>query len=806
MYNGGSSPTLVKCIFRGNSAKFGGGGIGNYEGVQTLTNCIFSGNSAEYGGAINNTNMCIQTLTNCTFTANSAQHGNTLSCDSYYQPDPGNIQITNSILWDGPNQIWNNDNSEIAITYSDVRGDWPGENNIDADPMFVDADGADNVPGTEDDNLRLLLASPCIEAGDNSAIPPSLITDLDGNPRIINGTVDMGAYEGPHQGFLLSTSSVTIPEGATAEFSIALAMDPAGTVEVAVARESGDTDITVISPSLLIFDSSNYLEPQLVTVAAAQDADYLHGKALIFISAAGFPTAGVTATELDDEAPKILYVEGNASGAGDGTSWADAFAHLQDALHVAAVVPEVKEVRVAQGIYKPDQGNLITPGDRTESFKLLNGVAVKGGYAGLGEPDPDARNINLYETILSGDLKGNEPNVFNPDQPFLKRRDNSYHVVTSTYTTATAVLDGFTITRGNADGSYWDEHNLGAGMFNRYGGPTLLNCTFTYNIAYYDNYSDNCGLGGGMCNHYSSPTLVNCTFSENYCDERGGGVYNLGCSPTLTNCIFSGNWAWIGGGIQNDESSPTLNNCTFSENSVVISGGGIGSHSYSSPKITSCTFSNNSAYEGGGMFNYKGSSPTVIYCIFNNNSAYEGGGMFNEYESITNVTNTTFSNNSADWDGGGMYNEWKSITTATNSIFNNNSAVSGSGAGIYNHMSSTVLTNCTFVSNSARSYGAGICNEGSHTALSNCILWDDTDKWDYEIYLKLYTPPAGDLSSTLNVNCSDVKGGAAAVYVSTDCTMDWGKGNINADPCFVDAANNDYHLKSQAGRWDAKRN
>jgi hypothetical protein len=150
-----------------------------------------------------------------------------------------------------------------------------------------------------------------------------------------------------------------------------------------------------------------------------------------------------------------------------------------------------------------------------------------------------------------------------------------------------------------------------------------------------------------------------------------------------------------------------------------------------------------------------------------------------------------------------MYNDWKSITTVTNSIFCNNSAVSGSGAGIYNHyLSSSILSNCTFVSNSAGSFGVGICNTGSHATLSNCILWDDADKWDHEIYLKLYNPPAGDHSSTLNVDYSDVQGGASAVYVSTNCTMDWGKGNINADPCFVDAANVDYHLNSQAGRWE----
>ena len=63
---------------------------------------------------------------------------------------------------------------------------------------------------------------------------------------------------------------------------------------------------------------------------------------------------------------------------------------------------------MAQGIYKPDQGVGITPGDRCATFQLINGVAIKGGYAGFGEPDPNERDVDIYETTLSGDLNGND--------------------------------------------------------------------------------------------------------------------------------------------------------------------------------------------------------------------------------------------------------------------------------------------------------------------------------------------------------------------------------------------------------------
>ena len=152
--------------------------------------------------------------------------------------------------------------------------------------------------------------------------------------------------------------------------------------------------------------------------------------------------------------PKIIYVDADPTGANNGTTWLDAFNHLRDALSAAG---SGDEILVAQGIYKPDEDTAHPngSGSRNATFQLRNGVAIKGGYAGFGEPDPDARDIELYETILSGDLAGNDIQV-DPcdleDEP--TRAENSYHVVTGSYTDKTAVLNGFTITAGNANGSF----------------------------------------------------------------------------------------------------------------------------------------------------------------------------------------------------------------------------------------------------------------------------------------------------------------------------------------------------------------
>lgn len=105
--------------------------------------------------------------------------------------------LTNCILWgDTPDEISEDEESALVITYSDVQGGWTGEGNIDEAPLFMDADG------------RLSAGSSCIDAGDNSALPADtadldsdgdttepIPLDLDGNPRVLGDVVDMGAYE-----------------------------------------------------------------------------------------------------------------------------------------------------------------------------------------------------------------------------------------------------------------------------------------------------------------------------------------------------------------------------------------------------------------------------------------------------------------------------------------------------------------------------------------------------------------------------------------------------------------------------------
>ncbi len=333
----------------------------------------------------------------------------------------------------------------------------------------------------------------------------------------------------------------------------------------------------------------------------------------------------------DNQPPRILYVDANAPGANNGTSWENAYFYLQDALMFAV---GGDEIRVAQGVYKPDDFVLSDRPSRgrEETFQLVNGLALKGGYAGVATPDPNARDTVLYETVLSGDLDGNDAPVIDPEELRNEstRAENSFHVVTAdgTEIVPSTVLDGFTITGGNANGA-WEEGNgdgggilcyqsspsimncvihgnsagylgHGGGMINLSGSPTLTNCTFRGNLA--DRY------GGGMLNYLGSATLVECRFIGNTTRSAGGGVLNWSSEVSLTKCVLSGNSASkdSGGGMLSDDSSVTLRNCVFSGNWSRRNGGGLYIYDKTA-RLSNCTFSGNSAGgRGGGIYNYSG--------------------------------------------------------------------------------------------------------------------------------------------------------------------------------------------------------
>ena len=477
-------------------------------------------------------------------------------------------------------------------------------------------------------------------------------------------------------------------------------------------------------------------------------------------------------------ADEVIYVDADADGFNVGISWEHAINSLQDALLLAYFSEKPVEIRVAQGIYTPDRGIGIMPGDREASFQLINGVTIKGGYAANlsgRRGEPVVRDINQYKSILSGDLNADDgPGLTNIEE-------NSYHVVTSSENDATAVLDGFTITGSGIAGGRAVPYNHSGGMYNDSSSPTLIDCTFNANLA--------AEIGGGMYNNSSNPVLLNCIFSENDAPEGGSGMYNENSSPTLANCRFFGNRVGgVGAGMYNFNSNPVLLNCIFIGNTAGRSGGGM-YNDHSSPTLTNCTFTENSGEGdgGGGMYNEE-SSPMLADCAFSGNSTTgSGGGMYND-SSNPALLNCKFTGNSAEDNGGGIDNNM-SFPTLTNCTFTGNSAFYGGAIHCFD--SAALIINNTILNNLATgrravSRGGGIYCSGSSPTVVNTILWNNSPDEIYE----QRGGREGWISSSITITYSDVKGSFP------------GEGNIDLDPLFADPENGDYHLKSQAGRWD----
>ncbi len=383
----------------------------------------------------------------------------------------------------------------------------------------------------------------------------------------------------------------------------------------------------------------------------------------------------------------VIHVDGNSPGpARDGLTWCTAYTQLQDGLAASAAGDEI---RVAAGTYKPDRGT----GDRLATFRLESGVVVRGGYAGCGASDPDARDAASHPSILSGDLNGND----GPD--FVNYAENSYHVVTYADGNATGViLDGFTISSGNADGTgpTGTITNQGGGIHIRDdnykcipGGPTVRNCTIEKNRAAHH---------GAVNDHAAASVFENCTFRDNYAGEEGAGLLIHHGRTQVRNCTFErnvtdadGGGVWVGKDYDQD--------CSWSP----------------APRFIACRFVQNSARRGGGFFGQEYSSPALFDCVFDDNLAtFSGGGLHLDAGDIV-IHGTRFLNNIAEGDatgapppgGGGIWLRTLGAHEAviTDSEFRGNTAKVGGGI-----MASTVRVRATrvvFAQNTAEIGGGG---------------------------------------------------------------------------------------------------
>lgn len=322
-------------------------------------------------------------------------------------------------------------------------------------------------------------------------------------------------------------------------------------------------------------------------------------------------TAQITELYIEDKPLVVLYVNAAATGLNNGTSWTDAYTSLETAITNSS---SLNELWVAAGTYKP------TGTTRTSTFLMKNGSEMYGGFNGT-ETERIQRNPKLNVTILSGDVNGNDNTTITALET--TRQDNLYHVISVRGSVKDIIVDGFTITGGNANGPTLTTGTASAQYFHTRGGAIYIN-TFTA--------SDNAGI-----------TVKNCIMEKNSGSDTGvfsvyysGGVNSQYFSAKFESCIVRNNFSgtnaqfliagangydWIG--------TCTISNSLFHNNYsngpsciyISASFNNSGNASGISANIINSTFSNNTGLNGNVIRTDNGSNSFFKNCIIYNNGS-----------------------------------------------------------------------------------------------------------------------------------------------------------------------------------------
>jgi predicted outer membrane repeat protein len=564
-----------------------GGGLcncGNSDGLSgspTVRYVIFSNNTASYAGAgLFNWYSSSPTLTNVTFSGNAAKdYGGAM--DNYRSANPTLLNVT---------FVGNTANNGGGLS----------------------------ARGSSSPTLTNVTFS-----GNSAWLGGAIHSDQNSAPTLINATIvrnTAGAYGG---GISNRNTSAPDPTGSaivlnsivwgnTAPTNPQIDNDPSADAVVNYSDiQGGYTGIGNTSGDPLLGTLGNYggstqTVPILVGSAAIDTADdsYCPATDQRGVTRPYGAHCDMGAFEWDGSALTKRYAKPGGMTSGSCDSWSNA-CELRYALSIAT---SGDEIWARMGTYTPSSGTL-----RTDTFRLKSGVALYGGFVGT-ETTRDQRNWVTNVTTLSGDIGA-------PGSS-----DNSYHVVTGTDTDSTAILDGFTVSGGNANGDYLANHDIGGGMMN--------------------------GADMGGVPHSGSPTVRNIIFSGNSASYAGAGMFNWnGSNPTLTNVTFNGNTATsYGGGMDNyRNSNPTLTNVTFVYNTAGY-GGGLSARGTSSPTLTNVTFSRNTGWNGGALHYEENSNPVLTnVTIVGNTAGNYGGGISNRDPTTAPPTGDATVRNSIIW-------------------------------------------------------------------------------------------------------------------------------------------------------------
>ncbi|MHC4573231.1 MAG: S8 family serine peptidase [Planctomycetota bacterium] len=608
--------TITDSIIRDNSARLNGGGvsalmrIGNRK--TTVTGCIIGDNTAGACGGAFHALHGHHKFINCTITRNSAAEGGGIWL-ARIGPSPwisADLKVANCVVWDNLNEqiVLGSIGIPNSITYSNIQGGWEGEGNIDADPCFA-----------LETDCHLMPDSPCIDAGTNTfwADPP--VTDMDGNPRILDGdgdttaVIDMGAYE-------YNPNSPSIAVSASA-------------VSFSCVRGYSEPP----AQSLLIRNcGAGVLNWEIV-----EDSNWLEAT----------PVSGESTAEVNEV---TLTVDPNYLLPG----YYSCILKLVDSNAANSPLEIQVELNIGALLCVPQQFSTIQAAiDAASDYDAV--LLSDGVYTGAGN-----RDVNfLGKAVTVKSENGPEKCVID-----CNGSEDQHHrgFGFTSRESRDSVLEGITIINGYSP--------MGGGIYCHGSSPTIANCVISCSAL---------NSGGGIYCSKSSTAIADCTIAGCSarsgggisCGSFGGLIgsdYETVC--TVTNCSVINNSAEKGGGVYwAGVIGAAVTNCTISGNAAAGGeGGGIycqggsrwGPGAGGSMCVTNCLISGNSAENAG-----------AIFC-----EGCEAGGPFprpcNAGGTLT-VTNSTITGNTATEHVGGLSGESNWDLTVANCILWANSDANG---------------------------------------------------------------------------------------------------------------------------------
>jgi predicted outer membrane repeat protein len=778
-YAGASEPELRGCIITDNHTEGKGGAVYCYRNAPIIRNCLIADNQADDSGGGIVIEESDPEIFNCTIAGNfSAVNGGGIYCVTDSFP-----AVTNCILYDnqavsGP-QIWIGETAPctLAISHSNVMSGYTaahvgsghtltwGTGMIDSAPGFVD-------PVNQD--YHLSDDSVCIDSGDPGYLPEPGETDMDGDARVQQYAIDMGADETPwlrdcNENGISDVLDISL--GASRDCNTNIIPDECDIAEGTSGdcNHNGIPDICDIASGASEDCNRNHIPDLCEVIALLGEAGDTAG---IFGAHEASRRCLPCPKDLNGDCildecetgtkaglePSAWYVDDDAPGdPGPGTtdvsdpnengSEAHPFDAIQEAINAAI---DGDEVIVLDGRYTGTGNKYLDLTGKLIAVRSANGPA---------DCIIDMEGTGLAFTFHSGETEETLVEGFK-----IKNGQSTYGGAMNCNSGASPTLSGCIFQNNSAD--YGGALSCDSG-----GAPRLHNCTFGGNTAIeYD--------GGAIYCFDSSLHIEGCTIQNNVSEDprgEGAGIFCDGMSTlTVIDSLINGNQAqgFTGGGIHcTNGSQLTMLDCVIYDNDIDGDGSGIGCLFNSRVVMTSCMVAANGRIE-----------------IYN-----DGGGIY-VYQSDMEIRNSTIALNNG-YSGGALYGR-QSALLIQNCLIAGNLA-DRLGAALHLDRCNARVKNCTFSGNSASNYpggGAIFCTDNTDLTVVNTILWGDSAPAGPELWIGGY---GSDDPSTVSISYSDVAGGQDAVFMTVgDNTLTWGDGMIDEDPLFMDPSNNDYHLQS----------